>query len=82
MEKSLKEISALTDLSYNSVLTLSNKISHGLDDNAIVKTKKGRKVKDESAMKSWLAVIVIDDNALTQKEMSETLYGLHDINQH
>ena len=79
MEKSLKEISALTDLSYNFVLTLSNKISHDLDGNAIVKTKKGRKVKDESAMKSRLAVIVNDDNALTQKGMSETLqlYGLH-----
>ena len=35
MERSLKEISALTDLSYNSILI------HGLDDNAIVKTKMG-----------------------------------------
>jgi len=67
------------DLSYNSVLTLSNKISYGLNDNAIVKMKKGRKVKDESAMKSRLAVIVNDDSALTLKGVSETLqlYGLH-----
>ena len=41
--------------------------------------KRKRKVKDESAMKSRLAVIVNDDNSLTQKGMSETLqlYGLH-----
>ena len=73
MEKSLKEISELTEVSYNSVLTICNKISQGLDDNEIVKTKKGRKLNGETPIKSRLSAIVGQDNSLTQKGMSETL---------
>ena len=73
MEKSLKEISELTEVSYNSVLTICNKISQGLGDNEIVKTKKGRKLNGETPIKSRLSAIVGQDNSLTQRGMSETL---------
>jgi len=78
MEKSLKEISRLTEVSYNSILTIVNKMEQGLDNNQIATTKKGRKKNNESLMKSRLAAIVNEDNSLTQSGMAETLqlYGI------
>ena len=77
MEKSVKDISALTEVSYSSVLKICNKIVQGLQDNDIIKSKKGIQTIDENPMKTRLAAIVNQDNSLTQIGMAETLelYG-------
>ena len=57
MNRSLKEISCITELSYNSVSCIANKIGQGLLDNNIAKTRKGRKVHEEAEIKSRLESI-------------------------
>jgi len=73
MDKSLKDISCMTELSYNSVLCVANKIGKGLSDIEIAQTRKGRKANVETEVKSRLEDILNEDNSLTQKGMCETL---------
>jgi len=73
LQNSIKDISRLNDVSYNSVLLISNKIAQGMSDTDIVQTKKGRKVNEASDVRSRLQVILNEDNSLTQNGMSETL---------
>ena len=54
LQKSLRDISKINDLSYNSVLVIDNKISQGMSDIDIVQTKKGRKVNEESHVRSYI----------------------------
>ena len=68
MNRSLKEISGITEVSYNSVLCIAIKIGQGLSDNDIAKTRKGRKVHEETEVKIRLESILNKDNSLTQKE--------------
>jgi transposase/arginine repressor len=73
MEKSLKEISSITEVSYNSVLSIANQIGNGLSDNEIAKTRKGRKIAEETLVMRRLEAILEEDNSLNQKGMRESL---------
>ena len=73
MNRSLKEISGITEVSYNSVLCIANKIGQGLSDNDIAKTRKDKKVHEETEVKSRLESILNENNSLTQKGMCQSL---------
>ena len=73
IQKSIKEIFRITDVSYNSVLPIANKIRNGMFDNDICKTRKGRKINEETHLMSRLEALLNEDNSLTQKRMRESL---------